>query len=69
MLKVHTIFTDSNGIQALGTYGKAMKNLVKACNQAQKLSVERGIAEVHDQANCVLAAFRAGKRVNGSVML
>lgn len=65
---IKTTFVDSNGFQVLAVIGRPLKDLAKAVNQAQKISLNRGVAEVVDQHNHVLAAFRSGTKIEGSVL-
>lgn len=65
--RIKTIFVDSNGIQALATFGGVIKDAAKAVNRAQVLSISRGLAEVVDHHNATVAAFRFGEKV-GSLL-
>ena len=65
--RIKTIFQDSNGIQAFAVFGGVVKDMAKAVKRAQALSLQRGLAEVVDGHNNVVAAFRAGQEV-GSLL-
>lgn len=68
MLYIKSVFADSNGYQTLAVIGRPLRDLALAAKKAQNLSVERGVAEVVGQNNEVLAAFRAGQAISGSVL-
>lgn len=68
MLYIKSLFTDSNGSQVLATIGQPARDLKVALERAKRVSIQRGVAEVVGQGNELLAAFRAGEKIVGSVL-